>query len=105
MFELSSSITQILKVFGLFFITAIAEILGCYFPYLILNQGRSYWLWIPTALSLAIQPGLDQPLDDGNHRAFVSEVLPIGVRKTHCGRPGEPRFPRRWSVLPILRLR
>jgi small multidrug resistance family-3 protein len=39
MFELSSSITQILKVFGLFFITAIAEILGCYFPYLILNQG------------------------------------------------------------------
>lgn len=38
----------------LFVLTAIAEILGCYFPYLILNQGRSYWLWIPTALSLAI---------------------------------------------------
>ena len=54
MFELSSSITQRLKVFGLFFITAIAEILGCYFPYLILNQGKSHWLWIPTALSLAI---------------------------------------------------
>ena len=29
------------------------EILGCYFPYLILNQGRSHWLWIPTALALA----------------------------------------------------
>jgi len=28
------------------------EILGCYFPYLILNQGRSHWLWIPTALAL-----------------------------------------------------
>ena len=54
MFEFSIPITQVFKVFGLFFITAIAEILGCYFPYLILNQGRSYWLWIPTALSLAI---------------------------------------------------
>lgn len=35
-------------------ITAIAEILGCYFPYLILNQGKSHWLWIPAALSLLI---------------------------------------------------
>ncbi|WP_343594864.1 YnfA family protein [Acinetobacter sp.] len=49
-----SNITRILSVFGLFFITAIAEILGCYFPYLILNQGRSQWLWIPTAISLSI---------------------------------------------------
>lgn len=44
---------NILTTFALFFITAIAEILGCYFPYLILNQGRSQWLWIPTCLSLA----------------------------------------------------
>ncbi|PWB14908.1 YnfA family protein [Acinetobacter sp. AM] len=45
---------KILSTFFLFVLTAIAEILGCYFPYLILNQGRSYWLWIPTALSLVI---------------------------------------------------
>lgn len=45
---------KILTTVFLFVLTAIAEILGCYFPYLILNQGRSYWLWIPTALSLAI---------------------------------------------------
>lgn len=45
---------KILTTFFLFVLTAIAEILGCYFPYLILNQGRSYWLWIPTALSLVI---------------------------------------------------
>lgn len=37
----------------LFLVTAVAEILGCYFPYLILNQNKSHWLWIPTALSLA----------------------------------------------------
>ena len=47
-------ITKIITTFFLFFITAIAEILGCYFPYLILNQGKSHWLWIPTALSLAV---------------------------------------------------
>jgi small multidrug resistance family-3 protein len=29
------------------------EILGCYFPYLILNQGKSHWLWVPTILALA----------------------------------------------------
>lgn len=45
---------KILTTVFLFILTAIAEILGCYFPYLILNQGRSYWLWIPTALSLVI---------------------------------------------------
>ena len=28
------------------------EILGCYFPYLILNQHKSHWLWIPTVLAL-----------------------------------------------------
>jgi small multidrug resistance family-3 protein len=46
---------QIGKLFttiGLFFVTAVMEILGCYFPYLILNQGRSAWLWLPTALAL-----------------------------------------------------
>lgn len=48
------SITRVLSVFGLFVITAIAEILGCYFPYLILKQGKSAWLLLPTVLSLAV---------------------------------------------------
>ena len=47
-------ITKVITTFCLFFITAIAEILGCYFPYLILNQGKSHWLWFPAALSLAV---------------------------------------------------
>ncbi|WP_445660719.1 YnfA family protein [Acinetobacter sp. F16] len=47
-------ITKVITTFCLFFITAIAEILGCYFPYLILNQGKSQWLWFPAALSLAV---------------------------------------------------
>ena len=47
-------IKKIITTFFLFFFTAIAEILGCYFPYLILNQGKSHWLWIPTVFSLAV---------------------------------------------------
>lgn len=42
-----------LKVFALFILTALAEIIGCYLPYLWLKQGRSAWLLVPAALSLA----------------------------------------------------
>ncbi|RYZ94549.1 MAG: YnfA family protein [Sphingobacteriaceae bacterium] len=42
------------KTFFLFFITAIAEIGGCYLPYLWLKQGKSVWLLVPAALSLAL---------------------------------------------------
>ncbi|MBL4860036.1 MAG: YnfA family protein [Acinetobacter sp.] len=45
-------LTKVLSTFVLFLVTAVMEILGCYFPYLTLNQGRSHWLWIPTALAL-----------------------------------------------------
>ena len=43
-----------LKTLALFFITAIAEILGCYLPYLWLRQDKSAWLLVPAALSLAL---------------------------------------------------
>jgi small multidrug resistance family-3 protein len=45
---------EIVKVFGLFVLTAIAEIVGCYLPYLWLKQGGSAWLLIPSAFSLAL---------------------------------------------------
>jgi len=47
------SSVDIFRTVGLFAVTAIAEILGCYLPYLWLKQGRSAWLLIPAALSLA----------------------------------------------------
>lgn len=47
------SLGKTITTVGLFFITAVMEILGCYFPYLILNQGKSQWLWLPTAVALA----------------------------------------------------
>lgn len=42
-----------LKTLGLFVVTALAEIIGCYLPYLWLVQGRSVWLLLPAGLSLA----------------------------------------------------
>ena len=42
-----------LKTVGLFIITALAEIVGCYLPYLWLREGKTIWLLAPAALSLA----------------------------------------------------
>ncbi|MGN6580786.1 MAG: YnfA family protein [Bordetella sp.] len=42
-----------MRIFFLYVATAIAEIVGCYLPYLWLRQGRSVALLIPAALSLA----------------------------------------------------
>jgi small multidrug resistance family-3 protein len=44
----------ILKTLGLFFVTAIAEILGCYLPYLWLKKNGSPWLLLPALASLAL---------------------------------------------------
>lgn len=43
-----------LKTIGLFLITAVAEIVGCYLPYLWLRENKSMWLLLPGALSLAL---------------------------------------------------
>lgn len=42
-----------LKTISLFLITALAEIVGCYLPYLWLREGKTAWLLVPGALSLA----------------------------------------------------
>ncbi len=45
---------ELAKTFGLFVVTALAEIVGCYLPYLWLKQGKSAWLLVPAAISLAL---------------------------------------------------
>ncbi len=45
---------ELLRVSLLFAVTALAEILGCYLPWLVLREGRSPLLLIPAALSLAL---------------------------------------------------
>lgn len=41
-----------LKTVGLFLVTALAEIVGCYLPYLWLREEKTIWLLVPGALSL-----------------------------------------------------
>lgn len=43
-----------LKTTLLFVVTALAEIIGCYLPYLWLRHGKPVWLVIPAAASLAV---------------------------------------------------
>lgn len=42
-----------LRTTALFFATAVAEIVGCYLPYLWLRRGASAWLLLPAAACLA----------------------------------------------------
>lgn len=44
----------ILKTLALFGATALAEIVGCYLPYVWLRKGGSIWLLIPAAASLML---------------------------------------------------
>lgn len=44
----------LVRVAALFTVTALAEIVGCYLPLLVLRQGRTVWLLLPAAVSLAL---------------------------------------------------
>ena len=45
---------DLFKTVALFAVTALAEIVGCYLPYLWLKQDKSAWLLLPAAASLAL---------------------------------------------------
>ena len=45
---------EAIRVGGLFAMTALAEIVGCYLPFLVLKEGKTAWLLLPSALSLAL---------------------------------------------------
>ena len=45
---------MLIKISLLFAVTAIAEIIGCYLPWLVLKQGKTIWLLLPAAFALAI---------------------------------------------------
>lgn len=43
-----------LKIIALFFATAVAEIVGCFLPYLWLRKDGSVWLLLPAVISLLL---------------------------------------------------
>jgi small multidrug resistance family-3 protein len=45
---------EALKLTLLFALTALAEIVGCYLPWLVIKQGKPFWLLLPAAASLAL---------------------------------------------------
>src|SRR5690554_1536003 len=49
-----STALELFRIAGLFAITAVAEIVGCYLPWLVLRQGKSLLLLLPAAISLAL---------------------------------------------------
>ncbi len=50
----SKVMPELFRIGGLFVLTALAEIAGCYLPWLVLKGGRSAWLYLPAAVSLAL---------------------------------------------------
>lgn len=45
---------ELLKITFLFGLTAVAEIGGCYLPWLVLKHGKPLWLLVPAAAMLAL---------------------------------------------------
>lgn len=43
-----------LNQLALFVLTALAEIVGCYLPWLVLKQGKPAWLFLPALVSLSL---------------------------------------------------
>jgi small multidrug resistance family-3 protein len=65
----------LLRAFGLFVVTALAEVVGCYLPYLWLREGRSALLLLPAAVSLAVF-------------AWLLTLHPTGAARTYAAYGG-----------------
>ncbi|TPQ27778.1 YnfA family protein [Cupriavidus pinatubonensis] len=61
-----------MKTIALYLLTAVAEILGCYLPYLWLRQGASAWVLLPGALSLALFAWLLSLHPDASGRVYAA---------------------------------
>lgn len=61
-----------MKTFFLYVATALAEIVGCYLPWLWLRQGGSIWLLLPAAASLALFAGLLTLHDAASGRVYAA---------------------------------
>ena len=61
-----------MKTVALYVLTAVAEILGCYLPYLWLRQNASPWVLIPGAVSLAVFAWLLTLHPDASGRVYAA---------------------------------
>lgn len=61
-----------MKTLLLYLVTALAEIVGCYLPWLWLRQGASVWLLVPAAASLALFAWLLTLHDAASGRVYAA---------------------------------
>jgi small multidrug resistance family-3 protein len=91
-----------LRAFVLFVTAAVAEIVGCYLPYLWLRRGRSAWLGLPAALSLALFTWLLTLHPTGGARTYAAYGgVYIGVAVVWLWLVESER-PTRWDLLGAL---
>ena len=57
---------------GLYLLTALAEIVGCYLPWLWLRKGGSIWLLVPAAASLVLFSWLLTLHPDASGRVYAA---------------------------------
>lgn len=89
----------VLKTLGLFVATAVAEIVGCYLPYLWLRKGGPFWYLLPAGVSLAAF-------------AWLLTLHPTGAGRTYAAYGGvyvsvavfwmwlvEKQRPDRWDLI------
>lgn len=63
---------DVIRVLLLYVATAVAEIIGCFFPYLWIRHSASGWLLIPAALSLMMFAWLLTFHPDGAGRTYAA---------------------------------
>jgi len=92
----------LLQALGLFVLTAVAELVGCYLPYLWLREGKSPLLLVPAAVSLGTF-------------AWLLTLHPTGASRTYAAYGGvyisvalvwlwvvEGRRPSTWDIAGVL---
>jgi small multidrug resistance family-3 protein len=92
---------EVARRVALYVVTAMAEIIGCYLPYLYFKTGRSPWLLAPAAASLALF-------------AWLLTLHPAAAGRTYAAYGGvyiaaaiawlwvvEKQTPTRWDALGV----
>jgi small multidrug resistance family-3 protein len=96
---MENQVVTLARAIGLFVVTAVTEIVGCYLPFLAVRQGKSFWLLFPAAASLAVF-------------AWLLTLHPTGAGRTYAAYGGvyvatavlwlwlvEGRQPDRWDLV------
>lgn len=92
----------LLRAIILFTLTACAEIVGCYLPYLWLKENKSAWLLLPAAISLALFVwllSLHPEAAARTYAAYGSVYITVALAWLWLV---EGQRPSRWDILGVM---